>query len=72
MALNAVIGLGNNAPQRRIPFSSVMYSMLSDSAERIMLSSGGKGQLKIVCHSVPQQSQHHDQKQKLPHLLPGQ
>jgi len=45
MALNAVIGLGNSAPRRPIPSSSVMYSMLSDSAERIMLSSGGKGQL---------------------------
>lgn len=45
MALNTVIGLGNNSPQRSMPGSSVMYSMLSDRAESIMLSAAGKGQL---------------------------
>ncbi len=45
MALNAVIGLGNNTPRRSMPDSSVMYSMFSDSAEHIMLPGGGKGQL---------------------------
>jgi len=46
MALSAVMGLGKITPQRQLPSSAVlhMHSMLSDSAERIMLS-GGKGRV---------------------------
>jgi hypothetical protein len=45
MALSAVMGLGAVTAQRRMPFSAALYSMLSDSAERIMLGGGDKGQV---------------------------
>ncbi len=45
MALSAVMGLGIAPARQRAPSAAVLPSMLSDSAERIMLATGEKGQV---------------------------